>query len=53
MASARNAADDASTIDMEGITVVMLPMSMQSDFVTILFLRHTYAWVQMTEQHLV
>ena len=36
MASTRNAADDASTLDMEGITVVMLPMSMQSDFVTII-----------------
>ena len=36
MASTRNAADDASTLDMEGTTVVMLPMSMQSDFVTII-----------------
>ena len=35
-ASTRNAAEDASTIDMEGITVVMLLMSMQSDFVTII-----------------
>ena len=35
-ASTRNAAEDASTIDMEGITVVMMLMSMQSDFVTII-----------------
>ena len=42
MASTRNAADDASTLDMEGITVVMLPMSMQSDFVTIIIVPATH-----------